>query len=144
MAKIRAYVCNWEKIGNRITNPINELFDPDEVVPGLKGISYHYAEAKPIDGTPKNPFCLAFVKAGDFTIFDALGEIVKLPKGNLSENLSNQARNGIINAIRGKFNIPRGVLSSAVNRKDIIVKLATHIHPQFKSMGNHIKDEDFE
>lgn len=142
MAKIRVYVCNWEKIGNRVTNPIGKFADSLENIPGLKWISYHYAEAR-ADGTPNNPFCIAFIKADDFTDFDSVGGVVKLPVGNLSENLSGQVKNGIINAIRGEFNIPRAVLSSAVNRKDIIVNLARYIHPQFKNIGN-VKDEEFE
>ncbi len=143
MAKIRAYVCNWEKIGDRVTNPINEFADPNKIIPGLEWISFHYAEAKSTDGTPKNPVCIAFVKADDFTDFDSIAGTVKLPVGNLSDSLLGQEKNSIENELFSKFSVPKKTFSSVSTRKDIIVALAKHIHPQFKSIGN-IKDEEFE
>lgn len=142
MAKIRVYVCNWEKVGNRIANPINKLFDPNQKVPGLEWISYHYAEAK-TDGTPNNPVCIAFVKAEDFTVFDSVADTVKLPIGNLSNALSVQEKNNVVNTLSTQFKISKKIFNEAGNRKEILFALAKYIHPQFKSMGN-IKDEDFE
>ena len=144
MAKIRVYVSMWQLVGNRVTNPINIFADPDRIISGLSWISYHYAEANPSDGTPTNPFCLAFVKAEDFTEFDSLDGIVKLPTGNLAEELTNKQRNDIIKEVRDQFDIPRALLATAIKRKDIVVNLAKYIHGQFKSLGDNIKDEDFE
>jgi len=84
------------------------------------------------------------VKAEDFTDFDALDDVVKLPAGNLLEELTNKQRNDIIKEIRNKFDIPKDVLDTAIKRKDIITQLATYIHSQFESFGDNIKDEDFE
>ena len=143
MAKIRVYVCMWEKIGNRVTNPIGIFADSLESVPGLEWISYHYAEANLTDGTPKNLICIAFVKSEDFTDFDVLEGMVKLPVGNLSDILSVQDRGSVAQTLFKQFDIPKTVFDTAITRKDIIVNLARHINPQFEDMGN-VKDEDFE
>ena len=142
MAKIRVYVCKWEKVGNRVTNPINKFTAPDKIIPGLEWISYHYAEANPADGTPTNPVCIAFVKASDFADFDSIAGTVKLPVGNLSSNLSGSEKDTIVNRLFTDLKVPKKVFDGTVSRKEILYALAKHIHPQFKSIGS--KDEDLE
>lgn len=143
MAKIRIYICKWEKVGNRITNPINKFTDPNKIIPGLEWVSYHYAEANPIDGTPTNPVCIAFVKASDFTDFDSIADTVKLPAGNLSSDLSSSEKDIIVDKLFADLKVPKKVFNETTTQKDMLFALAKHIHPQFKSIGN-IKDEDFE
>ncbi|MEE9510439.1 MAG: hypothetical protein V3V81_08095 [Candidatus Bathyarchaeia archaeon] len=143
MVKIRVYVCNWEKIGNRVTNPINKLADPNKIIPGLEWISFHYAEANPTDGTPTNPVCIAFVKADDFTDFDSIAGAVKLPAGNLTGSLSSSEKDIIVDKLFADLKVPKKVFTEAVSRKEILLALAKHIHPQFKDIGN-IKEEEFE
>lgn len=142
MAKIRVYVSKWEKVGNRVTNPINKFADPSKIIPGLEWISFHYAEAKPTDGTPTNPFCLAFVKADDFTDFDSIAGTVKLPAGNLSSSLSSSEKDYVVDKLFADLKVPKKVFDATTSRKEMLYALAKHIHPQFKSIGS--KDEDFE
>jgi hypothetical protein len=143
MAKIRVYVCNWEKVGNKVVNPINKFKDPNEIIPGLEWISYHYAEADPIGGTPINPVCIAFIKASDFTDFDSIVGTVKLPVGNLSDSLSSSEKDVIVDMLFADLKVPKKVFDGTTNRKEMLFALAKHIHPQFESIGN-LKDEEFE
>ena len=113
---IRIYVCKWSKVGNRVMNPIMEYLDTQGNIPGFSWASMCYGESAE-DGTPNNPTCMVFVKATDFTAIDALNS---------------------------QFKIDKSTFASATTQKDVMNTLAKHIHPQFKSIGKHIDDKEFE
>ena len=140
---IRIYVCKWRKVGNRVMNPITEYLDKQDKIPGFSWASMHYGESA-ADGTPKNPVCMVFVKATDFTAIDKIPGTLKFPARDMKEQLSAAKKNEVINALTSQFKIDKATFTSSVTQKDVMNTLAKYIHPQFKTIGNHIDDKEFE
>lgn len=140
---IRVYFCKWFRVGNKITNPINNTFGPDDPLPGIKWISYHYGLAN-AQGEPVKDMCFAFVKGTDFTVIDSISNIWKLPTGHLKNKLNKPQRKAIMNYIGPEFNLPADFLDDCVTRRDAINKFALEVHPDFVDFGDHIDDGEFE
>lgn len=140
---IRIYACKWIKVGKRITNPILEYLKTQDKIPGFEWVSMHYGESN-VDGTPKNPICMVFVKTTDFTAIDKLSGILKFPARDMKEQLSETQKNEVIDALDSQFNVAKSTFADAATQKDVMNTLAKHIHPQFKTIGKHIDDKEFE
>lgn len=139
---IRVYFCKWFRVGNRITNPINNALDPDVSYPGLQWISYHYGPSN-AQGEPTKDMCFVFVKGTDFSVIDAIPNTWKLPTGHLNHKLNKPQRVAIMDFIGPEFDLPADFLDDCVTRKDAVNKFALHVHPDFVGFGN-VDDAEFE
>ena len=123
---------------------MNPILDASELATGFEWISYHYPEADS-NGLPKKNICLVFIKGSDFSTFDGLSEVDKLPEGNLSVAINDTPllKQKAINLLKNTYDVPVSIFADCVIWRDVIKIICKHMHPDFKSFGSHIKNEDF-
>ena len=138
---IRLYLCNWWIEENRVVNPISNIAD---ISTGFEYISYHYPEAGS-DGLPKKNICLVFVKGTDFSAFNALDTVDKLPKIDLSVAIDDtpNLKAAAINLLKNKYGVPLSIFADCVIWRDVIKVICKYIEPNFKSFGKHLLNGDF-
>lgn len=139
----RIYVCRWErKVWEGRKQIVNPIIENAEGQPGLEWVSNHYSPFD-VNGNPTMPFCFVLVKSTAFDVLDSVSGIFQFPPGGLSGAINTGKRRQIAMVLNTNFEIPESTFDSCTTRKEVVWELLKHIHPNFKTLGDHIKDEDF-